>query len=267
MFLGLSKENSQTQKSEISSEKLRAKRTAAVFAAVVFVVLTAGLTWLCIDFFGKFSDPAEFKNYINSFGAWGKLVFLGLQIIQIVIAFIPGEAVQIGAGYAYGAVTGTLLCLLGAAAASAIVFALTRLVGGRLVELFAGKDKIDGLKFINNEQKLERLIFILFLIPGAPKDVLTYLAGLTRIKFRDFLVISTVARTPALLLSVAGGSAVADKSYAKAAVIFVCGAAVSVAGLKIYSSLTKRLSRHTEEKGGDGLSESEQKTSETRKNT
>ena len=70
---------------------------------------------------------------------------------------------------------------------------------------------------------------------------------------------------PALLLSVAGGSAVADKSYAKAAVIFVCGAAVSAAGLKIYSSLTKRLSRHTEEKGGDGLSESEQKTSETRK--
>lgn len=230
------------------AKNLRLKRAAAIISAAVFFGIMIAATLLLVNFFKKFSDPAELKSYINSFGVYGKLVFLGLQIIQIVIAFIPGEAVQIGAGYAYGAVEGTLLCLVGAALASAVVFLLTKLVGIRAVELFVSRRKIDSLKFINSEQKLNRLIFILFLIPGVPKDVVTYLAGLTRISFHEFLVISTVARTPALLMSTLGGSAVADRNYTGAAVIFSAAALLSIAGLKAYSCLTEKKKKKLQQK-------------------
>ena len=138
--------------------------------------------------------------------------------------------------------------LWGAALASAVVFLLTKLVGIRAVELFVSRRKIDSLKFINSEQKLNRLIFILFLIPGVPKDVVTYLAGLTRISFHEFLVISTVARTPALLMSTLGGSAVADRNYTRAAVIFSAAALLSIAGLKAYSCLTEKKKKKLQQK-------------------
>lgn len=158
-----------------------------------------------------------------------------------------------GAGYAYGAFEGTVLCLVGAAIASAIVFLLVKKVGTRIVYLFVSREKMESLKFLNDEQKLGRLIFILFLIPGAPKDVLTYLAGLTRIKLYEFLIISLAARTPALLLSTLGGSAVADRNYKQAVIIFSAAAIVSAAGIKFYSVLTKKLkARHEGKKDKTG---------------
>lgn len=231
-----------------SRSNLRLKRAAAIVSVAIFLAVTAAVTYFCIDFFKKFSDPTEFKNYINSFGAYGRAAFLALQIIQIVIAFIPGEVVQVGAGYAYGAFEGTVLCLVGAAIASAIVFLLVKKVGTRIVYLFVSREKMDSLKFLNDEQKLGRLIFILFLIPGAPKDVLTYLAGLTRIKLYEFLIISLAARTPALLLSTLGGSAVADRNYKQAIIIFSAAAIISAAGIKFYSVLTKKLKARHENK-------------------
>lgn len=236
-----------------STSNLRLKRAAAIVSAAIFLAVTAAITYFCIDFFKKFSDPAEFKNYINSFGIFGRAAFLALQIIQIVIAFIPGEVVQVGAGYAYGAFEGTVLCLVGAAIASAIVFLLVKKVGTRIVYLFVSREKMESLKFLNDEQKLGRLIFILFLIPGAPKDVLTYLVGLTRIRLYEFLIISLTARTPALLLSTLGGSAVADRNYKQAVIIFSAAAIVSAAGIKFYSVLTKKLkARHEGKKDKTG---------------
>ncbi len=243
------KASSLNTQSECSSpSSLRLKRAAAIVSVTIFLAVTAAATYFCIDFFKKFSDPAEFKSYINSFGVYGRAAFLSLQIIQIVIAFIPGEVVQVGAGYAYGAFEGTVLCLVGAAAASAIVFLLVKKVGTKIVYLFVSREKMDSLKFLNDEQRLGRLIFILFLIPGAPKDVLTYLAGLTRIKLYEFLIISLAARTPALLLSTLGGSAVADRNYKQAIIIFSAAAVISAAGIKFYSTLTKRLRARHESK-------------------
>ena len=237
-----------------SLPNLRLKRTVAIISVVIFLAVTGAITYFCVDYFNRFSDPTEFKDYINSFGIWGRAAFLALQIVQIVIAFIPGELFQIGAGYAYGAFEGTVLCLAGAAIASAMVFLLIKKVGTKIVYLFVKKEKIDRLKFLSDEQRLYRIIFVLFLIPGAPKDMLTYLAGLTRIRLYEFLVISLAARTPALLLSTLGGSAVANGDYKRAIIIFSAAALISAAGVKVYSSVTKKLKlRH--EKEGQSLSE------------
>ena len=96
--------------------------------------------------------------------------------------------------------------MIGVAAASSLVFLLTRFLGVRLVEIFISREKIDELRFINSEEKLKRMIFLLFFIPGTPKDLLTYFAGLTRIKLHEFLIISMIARIPSLVSSTIGGT-------------------------------------------------------------
>lgn len=231
-----------------SNKRILAKKVAGLVSALIFIGLIILLTWFFVGFFRRFSDPNQFKEYINSFGGYGKAVFLGLQILQVVVAFIPGEVVEIGAGYAYGALEGTLLCLAGVAIASSIIFALTKFLGLRLVELFVSREKINSLRFINSEKKLRTTIFILFFIPGTPKDVLTYFAGLTRVKMHEFLPLSLIARIPSIVTSTWGGSAVAEKDYTKAIIIFAVTAAVSLIGLQIYSFIMKKMKQRHERK-------------------
>ena len=146
-------------------------------------------------------------------------MFLGLQCLQVIVAMIPGEILEVGAGYAFGAVEGTLLCMGGVAIASAMIFLLTKRLGVKLVETFISREKIDELRFINSEKKLKRLIFILFFIPGTPKDLFTYFAGLTRIKLSEFLVISLIARIPSVVSSTIGGHIIGQENYLSAIIL------------------------------------------------
>ena len=163
-------------------------------------------------FIRQISSPEEFRSYIESLGWKGRFVFLGLQCLQIVVAFIPGEIIEVGAGYAFGPLEGTFLCMAGAALASSFVFALTKKWGAKLVEMFVSREKINELRLINSERKLNRVIFILFFVPGTPKDLFTYFAGLTRIKLHEFLVISILARIPSVVSSTIGGISSARKT-------------------------------------------------------
>ena len=185
-------------------------------------------------------SPEEFKAFIDSYGWKGRFVALGIQVLQIVIALIPGELVEVGTGSAFGAVEGTLICMIGVAAASSLVFLLTRFLGVRLVEIFISREKIDELRFINSEEKLKRMIFLLFFIPGTPKDLLTYFAGLTRIKLHEFLIISMIARIPSLVSSTIGGHFIGQSRYVEAIILFVVTGVVSLIGMKVYSIIVKK---------------------------
>ena len=167
---------------------IRRRRILGLVSLAVVIALFGWLTYFIMTKFLAFNNsPEEFKAFIDSYGWKGRFVALGIQVLQIVIALIPGELVEVGTGYAFGAVEGTLICMIGVAAASSLVFLLTRFLGVRLVEIFISREKIDELRFINSEEKLKRMIFLLFFIPGTPKDLLTYFAGLTRIKLHEFL--------------------------------------------------------------------------------
>lgn len=186
------------------------------------------------------SQPEQFRAWVKTNGALGPLALIGIQILQVVIAFIPGEAVEIGAGYAFGAVQGMILCLIGAAAASALVVVLTRKWGMRMVEAFVPREKIQSLRFLQNVRRLHFLVFLLFLIPGTPKDVFTYFIGLTPMRLPVFLLISSVARIPSVLSSTLGGDALGIQNYSLAIVVFAATAALSAAGLGIYALMIKR---------------------------
>ena len=220
---------------------LRRRRIfSAVSLAVVFLLL-AGCAFLIYHaFIRQISSPEEFRSYIESFGWKGRFVFLGLQCLQIVVAFIPGEIIEVGAGYAFGPLEGTFLCMAGAALASSFVFALTKKWGAKLVEMFVSREKINELRFINSERKINRVIFILFFVPGTPKDLFTYFAGLTRIKLHEFLVISILARIPSVVSSTIGGHIIGSENYLPAALLFAATGLVSLIGMALYSHFFKK---------------------------
>ena len=205
--------------------------------AVIFVLLTLFFTKILAPYL---RSTEELRSFLDSFGWKGYLILIGLQCLQVVIALIPGEVIELGAGYAYGAVEGTLLCLLGIAISSALIFLLVKKVGITLVEIFVSRDKIQKLRFINNEQKLKRIVFLLFFIPGTPKDVLTYFVGLTDMRLSEFLLISLIARIPSVLSSTISGQMLGNKQFHTAGVVYAITGAVSIIGYACY----KRILQH-----------------------
>ncbi len=234
-------------KSDIKYQKRR--KIVAVVSFAAFAVVIILLSFLFVKVFSPYMrSTEEFREFLDSYGWRGRLILFGLQCVQVVIALIPGEVIELGAGYAYGALEGTLLCVAGIALSSSLIFYLTKRFGAPLVELFISREKINELRFINSEKKLKRLIFLLFFIPGTPKDVLTYFVGLTNIRLSQFLTISLVARIPSLLSSTLCGGLLGERNYISALVIYAITAAVSILGYMAYNKIISHRQRNDNKK-------------------
>ncbi len=216
-----------------------------VFAVIFCAVITVFIGKPLIEFA---KEPQKFQAWIDSFGFWGRLVFVGIVILQVVIALIPGEPFEIAAGYAFGSLEGTLLCLAGIIIGSLIIFSLVRKFGVKLVELFFPVDKINSLKFLQNKQRFNTIYFIVMCLPGTPKDLLSYFAGLTDMKPSTWLIIVAVARIPSVITSTIGGSALGREQYIFAIIAFAVTIALSGAGLVIYKKIKDVRSKNSSEK-------------------
>ena len=215
----------------------RRKWFAGISIAVVLALVALVTLFVC-NWFSSLSREA-FRDYIRSFGALGWIVLLGLQILQVFIALIPGEVVESAAGYVFGAVSGTLICYVGIAIASVLIFGLTRRYGVKLVEVFVSRERINELRFLNTARKRNTLLFLLYFIPGTPKDLLTYFAGLTDITLKDFLILSLTARLPSVITSTIGGQMLGSENYWGAVLLYGITGALSIAGLFLYRSIAK----------------------------
>ena len=141
-----------------SKESGKRRKVFGVISLVVVVLLFLGLTAIVWKYFAQFAnsgdeafDAEQFKAYLEGFGWTGRFVLLGLQILQVVIALIPGELVEIGAGYAFGDIEGTLICMVGVAIASSIIFLLVKRWGIKLVSIFVEPERINQLRFITRK--------------------------------------------------------------------------------------------------------------------
>ena len=124
--------------------------------------------------------------------------------------------------------------------ATALVFGLTRLLGRKFTEIMLDKKDHKKLKFLNDEKNLEWIFAILYFIIGTPKDVITYFAGITKIKFGVFMVISTLCRIPSILTSAIAGQALGEENYILSVIIFAVSAVIAVLGYLIYHRISKR---------------------------
>ena len=143
-----------------------------------------------------------------------------MVFIQVVIAVIPGEPLEIVGGYAFGSIEGTLLCLMAATAGSIVVFLVVRRSGIRLAMLFFPKHQVVSLHFFQKLPKRDFLYLLIFMIPGTPKDLLCYFAGLTDMRFSVWLLICSLGRIPSIVTSTIGGDALGTKNYLYAGIVF-----------------------------------------------
>ncbi len=184
-------------------------------------------------------QPEQFRAWVDSHGIWSRLAFVAMTVFQVIFAIIPGEPLEIGAGYAFGAMEGTLLCMIATTLGGTMVFQLVRKFGIRLVEIFFPVEKIRSLWFLRSAKRRNWITFLVFFIPGTPKDLLCYFVGLTDMKLGTWILISAVARIPSIVTSTIGGDALGEEKYIFAAVAFGITAAVSIAGILIYQKILK----------------------------
>jgi uncharacterized membrane protein YdjX (TVP38/TMEM64 family) len=187
------------------------------------------------------STPDQLREVLKGYGWKSVPVFILLQMAQVIIAAIPGEVVQIAGGYVFGIWLGTLYSLTGIVAGSVIVFFVARLLGYSLVKIFVSQKNLEKFDFMMNGSKSEIIMFILFLIPGIPKDILTYIAGLTPIKPLKFFIIITVARFPALLASSVIGANIQERNYTVAIIISVIAVVLFIAGVLLKDKIIDRM--------------------------
>lgn len=207
---------------------------AGIYIALILIFLTAIVIATIkfgpqiVNFVRNYDDlKAELLAY-----GWKSIpLFILLQAVQVVIAAIPGEVVQLAGGYIYGIVPGTIYSLAGIMAGSVLVFTVTRLLGYPLVKLFVPEKTLDKFNFLINNDKSEIIMFLLFLIPGAPKDILTYIAGITPVKPLRFFTAVTVARLPALFASSVIGANIEGKNYTVAIIVAALAVVLFLAGI------------------------------------
>ena len=166
------------------------------------------------------------------------MIFVLIRAAQTVVKFIPAEPLEIGSGYAYGTWGGLLYCMLGSLLGSFAILLLTKLFGKKIVDIFVPTSKLESMALFKDDQKLYSMVFILYLIPGTPKDVFTYFVGLTPIKTVPFMIIASIARIPSIITSTWCGATLSDKNYLFAAAIFIATALLGVLGGLIYNKIS-----------------------------
>ena len=230
------------------------KKTLSVLAIVIFVLLSAALAWFVGRPIVRFArQPEQFRAWVDSHGAWGPLAYVAMVFLQVLVAIIPGEPLEIAGGYAFGAWAGTALCLLGAVLGSVTVFALVRRWGCGLVEVFFPADKLEKLHFLlHTSPKRTALFWLIFTVPGTPKDLLCYFAGLTDLPWGTWLLIATVGRLPSIVTSTVGGSALGEQNYRAAVIAFALALAVAGVGYVIYRAVCRRHGQKPDNTKTDG---------------
>ena len=150
--------------------------------------------------------------FLNSLGPLSFLGFICVQALQVVISPIPGEVTGLIGGFLYGKFLGIVLSTIGLTLGSWAAFSLSRVFGKPFVEKFVKKETVARYDYLLHH-KGAFLVFLLFLIPGFPKDYLCYILGLGHLTIREFLVISTTGRFMGTVLLTLGGDYIRHHQY------------------------------------------------------
>jgi len=220
------------------------RRTRAIQIVLVLILLV-GTVWIVKSgMLGVLSHKDRLIGLLREDGWRGPLVCIGAQFVQVVIFIIPGEITQLAAGYVFGLWRGFLYSVVGILAGSAFNFYFARVVGRPVIERVVGPAVLVKVDRVLENAKGKSAMFLLFLLPGAPKDALSYGAGLTEMSLTEFLVVSTLGRAPAQLASILIGSHASQKNYGA---MVATGVAVLLAGAGYYwyERRRRRASRQT----------------------
>ena len=205
---------------------------AAITTLLCWEYLPGLLAWL--------ADARAVRAFVSDHAFVSRLAMLGINIVQVLLAFLPGEPVELASGYAFGFWEGTALCLVASGLATSMIYWATRRWGWKLVGLFFDRSLFDRFSWLKSAKRLELIMFIVFLIPGTPKDFLTYFAGLTNMRFLPVVLIATFGRIPSIVTSTITASAVGSGNWPLVACTLVASAFLLAVGGLMYRRLRSR---------------------------
>ena len=177
-------------------------------------------------FFAFLSDHDAMVAMINSLGPFGPLLYIGLQVLQTVLAPIPGNVVGGIGGYLFGW-WGVLWTTIGACIGAAIVFYVSRKLGRRIIERFVKKSTLEKFDFITRDKRAAAVLFAIYLIPGLPDDIVCYVAGLTKVPIKKLVFLFAVGRLPAVIVNNYIGMGLGDGDLSLVIVLIVVSALVA----------------------------------------
>lgn len=236
------------------NNKIKTKKQILLISLIIiFIIFSIFACIKLIPFLFSLQDEVnriKFENYINDLGIWGILVVLLIQISQVFIAIIPGEFVELIAGFLYGTWGGLLICLIGNFIGSALIYLTVKTFAHKyMIKL---KEKLSTYNFLNNKKKISIYLFIIFIIPGIPKDIITYLVPFLPINFYTFITVTSIARIPSIISSTYSSTSILNNNYTIAIILIVIFSLLAIFGFlfkdKIINALKEDNKKQEENK-------------------
>lgn len=213
-----------------------------LFIIMIFFIASA------YEYYFKYSyilkNPQSLRLLIMSYGKYSIIVFLLIQTVQVIAFFIPGELVQIAGGYIYGVFGGTILSCVGITIGSIIVYLVSKACGRSFVDNMTAKKDFKLFNKVLKSKNINVIVFILYLIPGIPKDILAYMCGISKIKLQNFIFYSTLGRLPGILISSYFGSKVYSGNKGILILISVIMTSIFIIGVIKSDDIISRIIRN-----------------------
>lgn len=236
---------------EIGSKSLEKGDIFKFAGLIAFFLVMILVCVLIFPYIKELFEPGGVERVIDKVrdaGPVGVFILLGLQFLQIVVAFIPGEVTQVAAGMLYGPWFGALVILVGCIVSSAFIFALVHKLGAPFVQSMVPTKYLEKFRAFEKTGKLNMIVFILFLIPGLPKDVFTYLVPLTDMRMRDFVLLSNIGRIPGVIVSTYAADGLVDGRIWQSVIIFVVAALIAILGIVFKDKIMDVVGKATKHK-------------------
>jgi uncharacterized membrane protein YdjX (TVP38/TMEM64 family) len=216
-----------------------AKWGLAIAATLVVVFLLWQVREGVWDLISLVGDQEAVSDYLIGYGAWGPMALAAAQLLQVLVAVIPGHVFLIAAGYVYGFWPGLILNMICIVAASQLGFALARWTGRPVVDRLVDKKTLDKWYAIGEKQGF-MFFTIAFVLPMFPTDMMNFVAGLTGIRGTQFLAANILGRLPsAIMLTMIGAYGIRFAPW-HWVVIGVFAAVVYIVGRTVVHRIEKR---------------------------
>ncbi|WP_372912204.1 TVP38/TMEM64 family protein [Salinigranum sp.] len=215
-------------------------RRRVLVALVGYALLAAFVTFGLPRLFPELTDPVAVRTAIRSTGALAPVVFLAVQAVQVLVAPIPGQVLGFVAGYLFGVVWGTALSVAGATVGGYVAFRLAQRYGRPIVERLVAEEAVDLFDSFSSRHG-DVVLFLVFLVPGLPDDAVCFLAGVSDVDTRSFLLASVVGRLPGYFLVALAGARLAEARTAETMALLVVLAVASAVGYLLRGRVARLL--------------------------
>lgn len=248
----------------ITEKKAKMKKIGIVCLLILLGVLVIAATIVVYPIAQSFQEAQgeelrallePFQAFFDRFGFWRYPIMVILQILQMILAFVHGGPIAILMGFMFGTIGGAVVGTIGNVIGTVLVVWGVNKFGIKFVNKFVSSKGFEKLKFLHDPVKRDGLLFLLYLIPGTPKDLITFFAPFTKAKNFTIVWMATVGRLPALILSTSMGANLSEGDLSTTLILIAVTAVVGIVGILVRDKVMKKKEENNEAQANTDLGE------------